>query len=158
MDFNAATFNQLDEHAMQIIIEGTEELSPILNGHLFVEKILEALISKHLTHPEVFFKKQRSFDLKLDLARAMNLLPEIYYSAFRNLNKIRNNYSHVADYRVTMEELNGLRCNWEELQDLAYKTIASANPAKAATLAVIFVCWKAILLIKEPEQKGNQEE
>lgn len=81
MDYASASFEELDQYAMEQLIFETDELSPILRGHIFIEKILETLISKNLPHPKAFFSRNRSLDLKWDLAKAMGLLNEKYYSA-----------------------------------------------------------------------------
>jgi hypothetical protein len=47
MDFHAASFDELDQHAMEQLIFGTEELSPLLKGHLFIERVLETLIGRY---------------------------------------------------------------------------------------------------------------
>ncbi len=59
LDFNNATFDDLDQYAMEKLVFDTGELSPILKGHLFIERVLETLISNNVPHPETLFKKHR---------------------------------------------------------------------------------------------------
>jgi hypothetical protein len=40
--------SELDQHVMERLVFEEEELSPILKGHLFIEKVLETLISETL--------------------------------------------------------------------------------------------------------------
>jgi len=145
------TFEELDHHAMERLVFGTDEISPILKGHIFVEKILETLLSRNLENPQALFKSRRSFELKLDLARAMGLINEKYYSSFKAFNNIRNNYSHTHDYEVSFAELNGFKFDWEDIQNQAYAKASEKGVAEAAGIAVIFLCWKAIWLIQKPE-------
>jgi hypothetical protein len=113
MNFGTASFDELDQHAMEQLVFGTGELSPILKGHLFIERVLETLISNNISNPAVLFSKHRlSFERKTDLARTLGLLPEKYVFAFKTLNKIRNNYTHQASYNVTFGELAGLKFDW----------------------------------------------
>ncbi|EKZ2441211.1 hypothetical protein REJ31_000436 [Citrobacter freundii] len=106
MNFDDLSSDELDQHVMDRLVFEEEELSPILKGHLFIEKVLETLISRNLVEPKAFFRSTRSYDLKVDLAFAMGLLNNKYYSAFKAINKVRNNYAHKHDYKVTLEELN----------------------------------------------------
>ena len=152
MDFNSASFDELDQHAVeQLVFETGGELSPILKGHLFIERVLETLISQNIPKPAVLFGKRRlSFELKVDLARALGLLSEKYVSAFKALNTIRNNYAHQASYKVTFEELTGLKFHWEPIQQEAYTVACTKGVEEAARIATLFLCWKTIHLIKKP--------
>jgi len=55
MDFSTASFDELDQHAMEQLVFGTGELSPILKGHLFIERVLETLISENISKPAALF-------------------------------------------------------------------------------------------------------
>nr|WP_290696919.1 hypothetical protein [Halomonas sp. UBA3074] len=150
MDYLTASFEDLDQHAIEQLVLETDELSPILRGHIFIEKILETLISRNLEMPQAFFSRNRGFDLKLDLARAMGLLSETYYSSLKALNSIRNSYSHQAAYKVSFEELNSLKFGWEPIQKEAYAKACQKGIDEAARIAVLFLCWKTIHLVSSP--------
>ena len=151
MNFGTASSDELDQHAMEQLVFGTGELSPILKGHLFIERVLETLISNNISNPAVLFSKHRlSFELKTDLARTLGLLPEKYVSAFKTLNKIRNNYAHQASYKITFGELAGLKFDWEPMQQKAYKVVCAKGVEEAAQIGTIFLCWKAIHLLRKP--------
>ncbi|WP_427030091.1 hypothetical protein [Halomonas sp. H2] len=150
MDYSKASFEDLDQHAMEQLVFETDELSPILRGHIFIEKILEKLISRNLEKPQALFSRNRGFDLKLDLAKAMGLLDETYYSSLKALNLIRNSYSHRAAYKVSFEELNSLKFGWEPNQKEAYAKACQKGIDEAARIAMIFLCWKTIHLVSSP--------
>lgn len=150
MSFNTLSFDELDEHAMERLIFDEEEISPILKGHIFIEKILETLISSNLVTPKALFKRTRSFELKVDLALAMGLIDEKYFSSFKAINNIRNNYAHKHDYKVTIQELSGFKFEWEAIQKKAFEGACTKGAGEAARIATIFLCWKAIHLIKQP--------
>lgn len=151
MDYSKTSFEDLDHHAMGQLVFETDELSPILRGHIFIEKILETLISRNLAKPQAFFSKNRGFGLKLDLAKAMGLLDETYYSSLKALNSIRNSYSHRAAYKVLFEELNSLKFGWEPIQKEAYEKACQKGIDEAARIAMIFLCWKTIHLVSSPD-------
>ncbi|TYK64206.1 hypothetical protein [Colwellia echini] len=150
MSFDTLSFDELDEHAMERLIFDEEEISPILKGHIFIEKILETLISSNLQTPQALFKRTRSFELKVDLALAMGLIDQKYFSAFKAINNIRNNYAHKHDYKVTIKELSGFKFDWEPVQNKAFDVACSKGAGEAVRLATIFLTWKAIHLIKQP--------
>ena len=150
MIFDTLSFNELDDHAMERLIFDEEEISPILKGHIFIEKILETLISSNLPAPKALFKRTRSFELKVDLALAMGLIDEKHFSAFKAINNIRNNYAHKHDYKVTLKELSGFKFEWDPVQNKAFEIACIKGAGEAARIATIFLCWKAINLIKQP--------
>ncbi|WP_036300372.1 hypothetical protein [Methylotenera sp. L2L1] len=149
MNFDELSFEELDQHAMERLVFDDEEISPILKGHIFIEKVLEVLISKNLSTPEAFFKRTRSFELKTDLALAMGLIDEKHYSAFKAINKIRNNYAHKHNYKVSIEDLSGFKFEWVEIQNKAFEAACTKGAGEAARISTIFLCWKAIHLISE---------
>ena len=150
MSFNSLSFHELDEQVIQKLIFDEEEMSPILKGHIFIEKVLETLISNNLSNSKAFFKRTRSFDLKVELAFAMGLIDEKHFSAFKAINKVRNNYAHKHEYRVTIEDLNSFKFDWEVNQDKAFDDACTKSAGEAARIATIFLCWKTIYLIKQP--------
>lgn len=150
MNFEELSFEELDQHAMERLVFDDEEISPILKGHIFIEKVLETLISKNLSAPKALFNRTRSFELKTDLAFAMGLINENYYSAFKAINKIRNNYAHKHDYKVSIEDLSGFKFEWVEIQSKAFDVACTKGTGEAARISTIFLCWKAIHLISEP--------
>jgi hypothetical protein len=149
LNFNDLSFDELDQHAMERLVFDEEGISPILRGHIFIEKVLETLISNNLKNPATLFGRTRTFELKVDLALAMGLIDQKYYSAFKAINNIRNNYAHKHDYKVSVEELNGFKFDWAGVQNQAFTGACTKGPGEAARIATIFLCWKAINLIKE---------
>jgi len=121
LDFSIASFDDLDQHAMEKLVFDSGELSPILKKHLFIERILETLISDNLPHPEILLKRRLSFELKLDLARSMGVLPYNYVSAFKCINNVRNKYAHKDSYKISIEELSGFKFDWDQQQNEAFR-------------------------------------
>lgn len=150
MSFNSLSFDELDEQVVQKLVFDEEEMSPILKGHIFIERILETLISNNLSNPKAFFKRTWSFDLKVDLALATGLIDGKYFSAFKAINKVRNNYAHKHEYKVAFEDLSSFKFEWEATQNEAFNGACTKGSVEAARIATIFLCWKAIHLIKKP--------
>ena len=151
MNFNDLSYDELDQHAMERLVFDNEEVSPILKGHIFIEQVLETLLSNNMQKPSAFFKKNRSFDIKVDLAHAMGLLDSKHYSAFKAINNVRNNYAHKHDYKVSIQELSSFKFDWEDIQNKAFDAACTKGAGEAARIATIFLSWKAMHLIKEPD-------
>ena len=134
MDFRTASVDKLDQHAMELLSFGTGELSPILKGHLFIERVLATLIAQNIPKPASLLSKHRlSFEIQVDWARSLSLLTETYVSAFNAPNKIRNTYAHAASYKVTFGELtcpkfDRERSSAESVQGRVYKRGRRGSP------------------------------
>lgn len=150
-DYSKATLDDLDEKAMQLLVFDTKELTSILKGHLFIERILDALIDRNLKHPEHLRRNQRlTFDLKIDLAQAMGVLPERFLSPIKALNSIRNKYAHSENYQVSLEELNRLKLKWHPKQEQAFKVASAKGIEDAALIATLFLTWACMRLLDQP--------
>lgn len=148
VDFETASHEELDQYGMEMLVFGSPELSSVLRGHLLIERTLEALASQNLVTPKKLFEKHRiTFEMKVDLADAMGLLPSAYVSAAKALNGIRNSYAHLEDYKVSVEELNSLKIEWEPIQKEAYKAALKKSSEDAVQIAIIFLNWSFLGLL-----------
>lgn len=148
IDFTTASHEELDQYGMETLVFGAPEISSILRGHLLIERTIETLIAKNLSKPKKFFDNHRvTFEMKVDLADAMGVLPPPYVSAAKALNYIRNAYAHREDHAITVEELNSLKIEWDPLQKKAYAVALTKGPEEAAQIAIIFLNWSFLRLI-----------
>jgi len=110
IDFSTATHDELDEYGMQMLVWDSPEISIVLRGHLLIERVLETLIAQKMKHPERFFENHRAtFEMKVDLAYALGVIPDAHCGAAKALNNIRNGYAHHEDHKLSFEELNSLK-------------------------------------------------
>ncbi|MCU6500406.1 hypothetical protein LPN04_21650 [Rugamonas sp. A1-17] len=152
VNFEMASHEELDQYGMEMLVFASPELSSVLRGHLLIERTLEALIAKKLARPKKLFDKHRiTFEMKVDLADAMGVLPPSYVSAAKALNGIRNAYAHREDHKVSLEELNSLKINWEPLQKKAYTAVLAKGHEEAVQLAMIFLNWSFLRLLHPTE-------
>jgi hypothetical protein len=49
-----------------------------------------------------------------------------------------------------VEELTGMTFDWEPIQREVYKVACTKGVEEAAQIATIFLCWKAMHLLKKP--------
>ncbi|MCJ8166495.1 hypothetical protein MKJ04_16745 [Pontibacter sp. E15-1] len=144
MNFNNLNYDELDNLAVQNLIFDTKELGSILKAHLFIERLIESLIKEKLENPESLFRNQLSFNLKVDLAHSLGILPERLISPIKSLNSIRNKYAHKLDYQVSFEELNSIKLGWENIQDKAFEAAKKKGIEDAVMIACLFLCWSLL--------------
>lgn len=144
-NYDKATFDDLDERTVRLIILDDNEAFAVLKAHLIIERILDVLIARNLKYSKRLTNNQRlSFEMKLSLVRGFGVIPETDISAIQSLNKIRNNIAHNEDYEPTITELKRLQFDWEPMQKKAFK-VASAKSIKEATqISCLFLVWKCL--------------
>ncbi|MEG2999879.1 MAG: hypothetical protein RR855_04960 [Comamonas sp.] len=149
IDFDTATHEELDQYGMGLLVlDEAPELSKILRGHLLIERTIETLISRKLENPKKLFNNHRvTFEMKVDLADALGVLPVPYVSAAKALNKIRNAYAHREDHKLSIGELNSLKINWEPIQEQAYAVVQEKGLEETVGLAIVFLNWSFLRLL-----------
>ena len=151
-DYNSATFDELDEKAVQQLIFDDKGVFSLLKGHLLIEGILDTLIARNLKYPNrLLNKRQITFDFKIDLLRSLDAIPEKFVSPIKALNKLRNNLAHIEEHDITMDDLRKLQLEWEEIQKQAFIMAYKKNGiGEAATVATLFLVWRCLHLISKP--------
>lgn len=151
-DYNSATFDELDEKAVQHLIFDDKGVFSLLKGHLLIEGILDTLILRNLKYPNrLLNKRQLTFDFKIDLLRSLDAIPEKFVSPIKALNKLRNNLAHIDEPEFKIEDLNKLQLEWEETQKKAFKmAYQKKGIGEAATIATLFLVWRCLHLITKP--------
>ena len=148
-DFLTSNADEIDEYVMGKLIWQSRELSHILVGHLMIEGLLGALIARSLARPErLLDQRNLSFDLKLNLANSLDLLPEEHFAAAKALNRIRNLYSHNPDYEITMEDLSPFKFGWEKIQKQAFVAAKAKSLAESTQISMIFLSFAFQALLK----------
>jgi hypothetical protein len=150
IDFKTASHDDLDDYGMQMLIYDAPELSVVLRGHLLIEQVIEALIAQKMKYPDRFFNNQRiSFEMKVDLASALGVLPETHLGAAKAMNNIRNSYAHREDHSLSIDELNSLKIRWDKKQKQAFDMACTKGVDEAARLAIIFLNWSFLKLLPQ---------
>lgn len=151
MNFTDANFDELDEYITGRIVFGKAGLGPILTGHLLIERVIETLLeSKIKNAKKLFLDYKVGFEFKVDLAFSLGLIDEKHRSAFKAINGVRNDFSHREEFLLTAERLNSFKFDYEDMQERVWKKTKSQSVEDLASIAIIFLCWKAIHLIKKP--------
>lgn len=157
IDFSTVSHDELDDYGMQMLVWDAPELSVVLRGHLLIEQVLETLIAQKMKHPERLFENHRvTFEMKVDLASALGVIPDAHSGAAKALNNIRNAYAHREDHKVSFDELNSLKIKWVEIQKKAYEIACSKGVEEAARLAIIFLNWSFLNLLPQTNASTNE--
>lgn len=97
-----------------------DELGLIIKGHLFVEVVVNQIVSKRCKNPKVILSDHRtySFAVKLQMLYQMGLIPDHIYQNIQKVNKIRNQFAHnlevnSAKIDFTVFDDNGKTLNLE---------------------------------------------
>lgn len=59
MNFEDLSYDDLDQHMMERMVFEDDTISPVIRGHLFVEKILRTLILKNMENGDTFFRSNQ---------------------------------------------------------------------------------------------------
>lgn len=162
-DDDLRDFDDWDQRAVDKLIFQDERGQFILKAQLFIERIVDTAIKRTLVEPKCLYGKHRlSFELKVDLARALGVLPERFVSPVRALNALRNRAAHVDDFSLSVEDLLKLRLDWTPLQVKAFEGALTKGLVEAERIACLFLAWRCIHLVasyaKRPKRRSRSSQ
>jgi len=122
-------------------------LTVVLRCHLVIENAIESALEKKLADPDAFLDRNRPFEIKLSLLKALygTAIHDSIYRSCKKIGVVRNKLAHAIDApNIDTERLNFLSIDlpsmpgkppnhWEgveaELQDeyLIYKSVATVR-------------------------------
>lgn len=128
--------------------------SLVLRGHLLVERALGILINGALAHPDRLDDTRRlAFDQKIALAEALGVVPGPYAAAIKGLNRLRNAIAHRDGYAPTLNDLLGLRLDWDGAFEARLRREFTDDPGEAINSAIPFLVWTCFELVDTFERK-----
>lgn len=89
-------------------INSKDYLNVVLRSHLFIESKLIELINNNLINPGALDLSKISFPIKLQLCASLGLLEVKDLSAYKKLNKIRNDAAHKLDFEIAAQNIEDL--------------------------------------------------
>jgi hypothetical protein len=92
----------------------------ILKGHLIIEAELIDICGRLLKNPDALEAGRVSFFVRLNLVRALvgdDAMPESFWLAMKDLNKIRNHLAHNLEPKGLDEELRQFFSRFNEIED-----------------------------------------
>jgi len=106
-----------------------DELATILKGHLFIEYLLDKIISTKCKSPKRILSDSRSFTfaVKLQLVYSMGLLPDYTYRNIVKINKVRNELAHNLEFTEDKIDMGFAKDDGSEIK---IKPKGKKNPRK----------------------------
>ncbi len=97
-----------DEFYKKYILTSKEEVSLVLKSHLYLEKVIDEILT--LTLPESKKIIKMSFLDKVTIVESMDFfIPnKVIIEKIKAINTIRNKFSHELDYTLKRDDLNKL--------------------------------------------------
>ena len=102
-------------------LRGDEQMVLVIRAHLIAERTVYKILTEALVLPNAIDLDRLTLLVKVRLAVAMGLVPEMAIPCLTVLNSIRNKFAHNADYRFSDKDKGEL---------------LSAMPAHAAQVAL----------------------
>lgn len=148
MDIENLSRTELDEEMMRGILVSEETRTVVVQGQLFVDSVLEYVCKKKLSHPDVFFTDRTDFMTKLRLARALGLVSDRQYGAFKALNSLRNKFAHRWDYEPTIDDSTPMNFDLFGVQEEGLRVLRERDAKEFTVLSTLYLCHKARDLAK----------
>lgn len=78
----------------------------ILRSHLLAEYYLDKIILLKLSRGDIIIENNFSFWQKLIVVKSLGVLPDYLIDSLKNLNKVRNDCSHVLEYKISERDID----------------------------------------------------
>lgn len=86
---------------------GNEEITIILKSHLYIENLIDEILSYVLPNPQKILNYK--FSSKVDMFEVLNITPsKLIIEKIREVNKIRNAFSHNLNEKLLKSDLGVL--------------------------------------------------
>lgn len=85
-----------------------ERWQKLIQCHLYLEHVVDHLLRDAIPYPEEVLFSRMAFRQRLDLARALDLLPSDLVAAIRHITKMRNNVAHNLSFEIDDQKVKDL--------------------------------------------------
>jgi hypothetical protein len=124
-----------EEQRMSELLAAPREVDVVLHAQL----VLEYKLIKLLERTGVTDDVNSSFPLRCRLARDLGLISEARYRALYVLNRVRNMFAQSLDYRLTVEDVNGIARHIDVTE--RYEAIGSAPQPIEQMRSLLAFLW-----------------
>lgn len=90
-------------------IKNGERWQCLLMAHIYLEHVISKMLNDHIPFPDEISFSRMPFSQRLDLARALALLPADIVAAIRRMTKLRNKIAHNLLFVVSDSDVAGLK-------------------------------------------------
>ena len=96
---------EIDDAMKWLTAEPERTSVVLLKGHLLVERYLDRLLGLFPLYSEVILQCRVSFSERIHVLESTKLLNPRIITTLKRLNKVRNEFAHNYDYKVTMNDV-----------------------------------------------------
>lgn len=97
-----------DCNEFQLRIKDGERWQNLLLSHIYLEHVLAQLLKDAIPFPDEISFSRMPFSQRLDLARALDLLPSDLVGAIRRITKMRNQVAHSLSFEIDEDDVKKL--------------------------------------------------
>lgn len=100
-------------------IESGERWHQLIQCHLYFEHVIDNMLREALPFPEEISLSRMGFRQRLDLVRALDLLPIDITGAIKRITKMRNSVAHKLNFEIDDQAVEDLKnCVPPHLKDV----------------------------------------
>jgi hypothetical protein len=100
-----------DINHLEMRISHGDRWQQLIQAHLYFEHVLEQILREALPNPEEISLSRMGFGGRLDLARAMGLIPAEIGVAVKTVSKLRNKVAHDLNFSISNRDVLNVRSN-----------------------------------------------
>lgn len=86
-----------------------ERWQQLMQCHLYFEHVIDHMLREALPFPEEISLSRMGFRQRLDLVRALDLLPKELVGAIKRITKMRNDVAHKLDFEIVDQAVEDLK-------------------------------------------------
>lgn len=106
-------------------IKNSERWQQVIRTHIYLEHVIDLLLKDEIRYPDEINFAGMSFRHRVDLTRALDLLPAELVNAVRFISKLRNNLAHNLSFSIEDSQIVDLRnCTPKDIRESADETLA----------------------------------
>jgi hypothetical protein len=126
-------------------IKEGERWQHLLLSHIYLEHVLAQLLKDAIPFPDEISFSRMPFSQRLDLARALDLLPSDLVGVIRRITKIRNQVAHSLSFAIDDSDVKDLEnCTPQNL-----RTAIKEDVARSYDGIQLFELLEAIVIMTE---------
>jgi hypothetical protein len=146
---------KFNSEVSELLSGKTDELGTVLKCHLIIEYYIDLYLKS--SFPAILHWQQArlTFNQKLELMNNQKTLIGFYYESIKNLNTIRNKFSHKLSYSINKEDYSAIKKAIEIWYNPLKKEIPE-DPLKLLEDFTIWVCGSLKLTAIGIETHSNE--
>ncbi|MFN3508104.1 MAG: hypothetical protein ACK4ZU_11525 [Allorhizobium sp.] len=126
-------------------IKDGERWQHLLLAHIYLEHVMAQILKDAIPFPDEISFSRMPFSQRLDLARALDLLPPDLVSAIRRITKMRNQVAHSLSFSIGDSEVKDL----ENCSPQGLRTAIEEDVSRTSHKIELFELLEAVVIMTE---------